>query len=87
MRSVARIADVSINMVFKLAADAGRDVVASAGGRVVFADWMTGYGLIVIVDHGGDTMSAERVDDCRVGAGDVGDDHAAHRRTSVTCGK
>lgn len=40
-----------------IAADAGRDVVASAGGRVVFADWMTGYGLIVIVDHGGDTMS------------------------------
>ena len=40
-----------------IAADAGRDVVASAAGRVVFADWMTGYGLIVIVDHGGDTMS------------------------------
>ncbi|HEX6361488.1 MAG TPA: peptidoglycan DD-metalloendopeptidase family protein, partial [Albitalea sp.] len=40
-----------------IAADAGREVVASAAGRVVFADWMTGYGLIVIVDHGGDTMS------------------------------
>lgn len=40
-----------------IAADAGTDVVASADGRVVFADWMNGYGLILILDHGGDTMS------------------------------
>lgn len=40
-----------------IAAAAGAEVVASAAGRVVFADWMNGYGLILIVDHGGDTMS------------------------------
>src|SRR5690606_9808312 len=40
-----------------IAADAGTDVAAAAAGRVVFADWMTGYGLILIIDHGGDTMS------------------------------
>lgn len=40
-----------------IAAAAGAPVVASAAGRVVFADWMNGYGLILILDHGGDTMS------------------------------
>ncbi|HEU4813749.1 MAG TPA: peptidoglycan DD-metalloendopeptidase family protein [Xanthomonadaceae bacterium] len=40
-----------------IAADAGTDVTAAAAGRVVFADWMNGYGLILILDHGDDTMS------------------------------
>jgi murein hydrolase activator len=30
----------------------GRPVRAVAGGRVVFADWMRGFGNILIVDHG-----------------------------------
>jgi len=30
----------------------GKDVVASAAGKVVFADWMRGFGLLVIIDHG-----------------------------------
>ncbi|MBT8078991.1 MAG: peptidoglycan DD-metalloendopeptidase family protein [Gammaproteobacteria bacterium] len=35
-----------------LAAPRGREVRAIYHGRVVFADWLTGLGLLVIVDHG-----------------------------------
>ena len=28
-----------------------------ADGQVVFADWMTGYGMILIIDHGNGYMS------------------------------
>lgn len=40
-----------------IGAPAGTRVNAVADGRVVFAEWMTGYGLIAIVDHGGGTLS------------------------------
>jgi septal ring factor EnvC (AmiA/AmiB activator) len=40
-----------------IAAPTGTPVKAVADGRVVFADWMNGYGLIVIVDHGNGSMS------------------------------
>lgn len=40
-----------------IAAPAGSPVKAVANGRVVFAEWMTGYGLILIVDHGNGYMS------------------------------
>lgn len=40
-----------------LAAEVGTPVQAIAHGRVVFADWLKGYGLIVILDHGGGYMS------------------------------
>lgn len=40
-----------------LRADAGTEVRAVAAGQVVFADWMRGFGLLVIVDHGGGFMS------------------------------
>ncbi|MDX1573936.1 MAG: peptidoglycan DD-metalloendopeptidase family protein [Methylophaga sp.] len=40
-----------------IAADAGKAVRASAAGKVVFADWMKGFGLLIIVDHGGQFMS------------------------------
>jgi len=40
-----------------IAAPAGTTVQAVADGTVVFSEWMTGYGLIVIVDHGNDHMS------------------------------
>lgn len=40
-----------------IAASAGTAVKAVADGRVVYAQWMTGYGLLLIIDHGGGTMS------------------------------
>jgi murein hydrolase activator len=59
-------------------APAGAGVQAVAGGRVVFADWMRGYGNLLIVDHGDDYLSIygnneavlKRVGDA-VHAGDV----------------
>jgi septal ring factor EnvC (AmiA/AmiB activator) len=35
-----------------LAANEGTDIKAITDGKVVYADWMRGYGLIIIVDHG-----------------------------------
>ena len=35
----------------------GADIRAISSGRVVFADWLRGYGLMIIVDHGQDFMS------------------------------
>lgn len=35
----------------------GSEVRAIAGGRVVFADWMRGFGNLLIVDHGGSYLS------------------------------
>ena len=35
----------------------GSAVRAVARGRVVFADWLRGFGLLVIIDHGGGYMS------------------------------
>jgi septal ring factor EnvC (AmiA/AmiB activator) len=40
-----------------IGAPTGTPVKAVADGKVVFADWMNGYGLIVIVDHGNGAMS------------------------------
>ena len=40
-----------------IGAPAGTSVRAVANGKVVFAEWMSGYGLICIVDHGDGTMS------------------------------
>lgn len=38
-------------------APAGREVKAVAAGRVVFADWLRGFGNLLIVDHGDGFMS------------------------------
>ena len=38
-------------------APAGAQVVAPTAGRVAFADWLKGYGLIVILEHGDGYMS------------------------------
>jgi septal ring factor EnvC (AmiA/AmiB activator) len=38
-------------------AGAGDEVKAIAGGEVVFADWMRGFGNLMIVDHGGNYLS------------------------------
>ena len=35
----------------------GGDVKAIAPGRVVFAEWLRGFGNMIIVDHGGDYLS------------------------------
>jgi septal ring factor EnvC (AmiA/AmiB activator) len=40
-----------------IAGTAGADVHAAAAGRVAYADWLKGYGLLVIVDHGGGLMT------------------------------
>ncbi|MBP0047106.1 peptidoglycan DD-metalloendopeptidase family protein [Marinobacterium sp. AK62] len=38
-------------------ASAGTEVKAVHHGRVVFADWLRGYGLVLILDHGGGYLS------------------------------
>ncbi len=38
-------------------ADTGSSVKAIASGRVVFADWMRGFGNLLIIDHGDDYLS------------------------------
>jgi septal ring factor EnvC (AmiA/AmiB activator) len=40
-----------------IAARGGEDVRAIAGGRVVFADWLRGFGNLLIIDHGEGYMS------------------------------
>lgn len=35
----------------------GTEVVAIAAGRVVYADWLRGYGMLLIVDHGAGLFS------------------------------
>ncbi len=40
-----------------LAAGDGQAVAAVAHGRVVFADWLRGYGLLLIIDHGDGHMT------------------------------
>ncbi|KAB7766686.1 peptidase M23 [Xanthomonas maliensis] len=40
-----------------IGAPKGTTVTAVADGTVVFSDWMTGYGMILIIDHGNGYMS------------------------------
>lgn len=42
---------------WQIGAPAGADVGAVAYGRVAYADWLRGYGLLVIIDHGDGFMS------------------------------
>jgi len=41
----------------RLAAEAGQDVSAISPGKVVFADWFSNLGLLIIIDHGGGYLS------------------------------
>jgi murein hydrolase activator len=40
-----------------IASQAGQDVKSIAAGRVVFADWLRGFGNLMIIDHGDGYMS------------------------------
>ena len=40
-----------------ITATANRDVRAVAHGRIAFADWLRGFGLLIIIDHGDDYMT------------------------------
>ena len=40
-----------------IGAPAGNNIVASSSGQVVFADWLRGFGLLVIIDHGDQYMT------------------------------
>lgn len=40
-----------------IGANSGSDVKAVAYGRVAFSDWLRGYGLLMIIDHGDNFMS------------------------------
>ncbi len=37
--------------------DAGQEIKTPAYGRVAFADWLRGYGLLIVIDHGDEYMS------------------------------
>ena len=49
--------DGSASSGMLIGASAGTPVRAVADGQVVFAEWMSGYGLLCIVDHGNGYMS------------------------------
>jgi murein hydrolase activator len=40
-----------------IAANEGTQIGAVSSGRVVFADWLRGYGLLIIIDHGQEYMT------------------------------
>ena len=40
-----------------IAAPAGTPVFSVAAGRVVYADWLKGYGMLMVIDHGNGSMS------------------------------
>ncbi|MBP6597023.1 MAG: peptidoglycan DD-metalloendopeptidase family protein [Arenimonas sp.] len=54
-----------------IAGTAGAEVRAAAPGRVAFSDWLKGYGLLLIVDHGDGWMSLYAFNDALLK--DVGD--------------
>ena len=40
-----------------ISSDSGKAVKVVHPGRVVFSEWLRGYGLLIIVDHGNDYLS------------------------------
>lgn len=54
-----------------IAGTAGAEVRAAAPGRVAYSDWLKGYGLLVILDHGDGWMSLYAFNDALLK--DVGD--------------
>ena len=53
----ARLPDGRRSEGVLIGAPSGTTVQAVANGKVVFAEWMTGYGLLCIIDHGDGYMS------------------------------
>ena len=53
----AKLPDGRASEGLLIAAAAGTTVKAAADGTVVYAEWMSGFGLILIVDHGNGYMS------------------------------
>jgi murein DD-endopeptidase MepM/ murein hydrolase activator NlpD len=41
-----------------IAASSGRPIAAAGAGRVIYAGWMSGYGNLVVIDHGGGIATA-----------------------------
>ncbi len=53
----ARLPDGRTSQGWLIAGAAGTEVQAVSHGRVAYADWLKGYGLILILDHGDGWMS------------------------------
>ena len=66
-----RLADGRASDGWLIAGTAGAEVRAIAPGRVAFADWLKGYGLLLILDHGDGWMSLYAFNDALLK--DVGD--------------
>lgn len=54
--SLREIGDLRWRGIF-LAASEGQEVRAVTRGRVAYADWLRGFGLLVVLDHGGGLMT------------------------------
>src|SRR5690606_36841464 len=54
---VGRMPDGRSSSGVLIGAPTGTRVQVVADGTVMFAEWMTGYGMILIVDHGNGAMS------------------------------
>lgn len=68
----AKLPDGRDSQGLLIGANAGTPVKAVAAGTVVYAEWMSGYGLILIVDHGNGYMSLYAHNDALLrGAGDA----------------
>jgi septal ring factor EnvC (AmiA/AmiB activator) len=64
-----------------IAGGAGAPVHAVKAGRVAYADWLKGYGLLMILDHGGGWMSLYAFNDTLLKS--AGDDVAAGETIST----
>ncbi len=64
-----------------IAAPAGASVFAVAAGRVVYADWLKGYGMLMVIDHGRGYMSLYANNDALIK--DVGDSVSAGERIAT----
>lgn len=64
-----------------IAAPAGTSVYAVAAGRVIYSDWLKGYGMLMVIDHGRGYMSLYANNDALIKA--VGEPVAAGERIST----